>query len=43
MILLRKRDQEVIIKDNKKNVEKTCTIFMKVDKWFLMLLKVKYS
>ena len=28
--------------EKKKMLEKTCTIFMKVKKWFLMSLKVKY-
>ena len=43
MILLRKRNQEVIKKDKKKKMlKKTCTIFMKVEKWFLMPLRVKY-
>ena len=26
----------------KENLEKTCTIFILVEKWFLMVLKVKY-
>ena len=43
MILLKKRDQKVIRKDKNKNMlKKTCTIFMKAEKWFLMPLKLKY-
>ena len=30
-------------RQEKKVLEKPCTIFMTVEKWFLMLLKVKYS
>ena len=34
------RNKEKI--QEKKMLKKTCTIFMKVEKWFLMPLKVKY-
>ena len=38
-----KRDQEVLRKNKEKKMsKKACTIFIQVEKWFLMPLKVKY-
>ena len=43
MNLLKTQDQEVIRKNKKgKLLKKTCIIFLKQWKWFLMALKAKY-